>query len=132
MGASMEKHKFGQNSLDLKSIDCIWCGLPALSGIHSLPSLLDTPPREQVGGDHYQTPEGIPEHWDIAIALGWDFFQYQITKYLWRWKRKDGLTDLRKAQHFLAKYIATVEARGGKPPEVDSGEPGPKYTNQGD
>jgi len=66
--------------------------------------------REQIGGDHYRTPEGIPEHWDLAVALQWDFFQYQITKYLWRWKEKGGVQDLRKAEHFLRKYIAVLDS----------------------
>lgn len=72
--------------------------------------------RKQIGGDHYRTPEGIPEHWDIAWALSWDFYQYQITKYIWRWKDKGGVADLKKAQHFLEKYISVLtEAKGEEP-----------------
>lgn len=82
--------------------------------------------REQVGGDHYRTPDGIPEHWDIAWALGWDFFQYQITKYLWRWKTKGGVQDLEKAEHFLRKYIKQVKTDRFTVTE----EPGPGYVNQ--
>jgi hypothetical protein len=57
----------------------------------------------QVGGDHYKV--GGEEHWDRAWRLKWDPFQYQITKYVERWKEKGGVDDLRKAQHFLQKYI---------------------------
>lgn len=71
--------------------------------------------RKQIGGDHYRTPAGIPEHWDIAWALQWDFYQYQITKYIWRWKEKGGVADLKKAQHFLEKYLQVLQAQGEEP-----------------
>lgn len=63
----------------------------------------------QVGGDHYKT--GGEEHWDRVARLGLDYFQGQITKYVERWKKKNGIEDLRKAQHFLAKYIEIEEAK---------------------
>lgn len=58
----------------------------------------------QVGGSHYKT-EGLPEHWDLVNLFGWDYFQGQITKYLMRWRKKNGLEDLEKARHYLDKYI---------------------------
>lgn len=58
----------------------------------------------QVGGGHYKTP-GLPEHWDLVGMFGWDYFQGQITKYLMRWRKKNGLEDLEKARHYLDKYI---------------------------
>ena len=57
----------------------------------------------QVGGDHYRT-SGV-QHWDLAAARHYDYFQGQITKYIDRWKTKGGLVDLQKAAHFLQKYI---------------------------
>lgn len=70
--------------------------------------------KTQVAGNHYRQPEGIPQHWDLAIMYGWDFFQYQITKYVMRWKDKHPtperkLEDLKKARHFLDKYIENYE-----------------------
>lgn len=61
----------------------------------------------QVGGDHYKKhgATGQEQHWDRVARLGLDYFQGQITKYVERWKDKGGLQDLRKAQHFLQKYI---------------------------
>ena len=64
----------------------------------------------QVGGTHYQQEAGVPQHWDLAIMYQWDPFQYQITKYVMRWKDKHPtpekkLVDLQKARHFLDKYI---------------------------
>lgn len=62
----------------------------------------------QVGGDHYKT--GGEEHWDMVARFQLDYFQGQITKYVMRWKKKNGLQDLKKAQHFLQKYLELVEA----------------------
>lgn len=66
----------------------------------------------QVGGDHYQDKGGRTgglQHWDIVDMFNLDYFQGAITKYVFRWKRKDGVKDLRKAQHFLEKYISLAE-----------------------
>jgi Protein of unknwon function (DUF3310) len=63
---------------------------------------------KQVGGEHYKT-EGL-QHWDLAASRQYDYFQGQITKYVDRWKKKNGLDDLLKAQHFLEKYIECVRA----------------------
>lgn len=57
----------------------------------------------QVGGTHYK--DSRIQHWDVAAANNYDYFQGQITKYVDRWKRKNGLQDLEKAAHFLQKYI---------------------------
>ena len=62
----------------------------------------------QVGGQHYKMP-GHEEHWDRAWRLKWDPFQYQITKYVERWKDKGGVEDLEKARHFLDKYIELIK-----------------------
>lgn len=59
--------------------------------------------KRQVGADHYKI--GGEEHWDRVARLDLDYFQGQITKYVERWKKKNGVEDLRKAQHFLEKYI---------------------------
>lgn len=64
----------------------------------------------QVGGDHYRRAGDKIQHWDLAVMFGWDPFQYQVTKYVMRWKYKhstheERLKDLQKAAHFLQKYI---------------------------
>lgn len=71
---------------------------------------------KQEGGNHYkqESERGNPQHWDLAIMYGWDPFQYQIIKYVMRWKDKfptpdQRLTDLKKARHFLDKYIENWE-----------------------
>jgi len=62
----------------------------------------------QVGGSHYGG--GAQQHWDIVHQHGLDYFQGQITKYVMRWRKKNGLQDLEKAQHFLEKYIELVKS----------------------
>ena len=61
---------------------------------------------KQVGGEHYKASI---QHWDYVVANELDYFQAQITKYVTRWKKKNGMADLQKAQHFLEKYIEVVQ-----------------------
>lgn len=65
--------------------------------------------QRQVGGSHYKSPDAT-EHWDIVVQHDLDYFQGQITKYVMRWKKKGGLNDLEKADHFLEKYIELAKA----------------------
>lgn len=59
---------------------------------------------KQVGGDHYHR-FGNLQHWDVVHHFGLDYFQGQITRYVFRWRHKGGIEDLRKARHYLDKYI---------------------------
>lgn len=65
----------------------------------------------QVGGTHYKG--SAIQHWDWSWASGHDPFQYQITKYIDRHKKKNGLQDILKAKHFLEKYIELLTGPGG-------------------
>lgn len=78
--------------------------------------------KRQEGGDHYRRLPG-EQHWDRAIRLGWDPFQYQITKYVERWKDKGGVSDLEKARHFIDKYIENWPAFQRPPKAVNLYEP---------
>ena len=60
---------------------------------------------EQIGGSHYKQKPGVQEHWDRVWALGLDYWQACITKYVERCWKKNGIQDLQKARHFLDKYI---------------------------
>ena len=81
---------------------------------------------KQVAGSHYRTHI---QHWDYVVANDLDYFQGQITKYVTRWKRKNGLTDLLKAQHFLEKYLEVVR-EAQRAVVAQDGEPTPGYVNQ--
>lgn len=80
----------------------------------------------QIGGTHYKTPI---EHWDYVIANDIPYLEAQIIKYLTRWRKKDGVQDLRKSQHFLQKLFET-EGLSWSETLADSGVPGPRYVNQ--
>jgi len=84
----------------------------------------------QIGGDHYKV--GGEEHWDRAYRLGYDPFQYIITKWIERWKNKGGVQDLYKAKHAIEKYIEVAEAEIRRVQAKKVGaEPLPKgYVNQ--
>lgn len=57
----------------------------------------------QIGGNHYRSSA---QHWDFAAHnFGRGYFKGQITKYLARWRKKGGVQDLQKAEHFLRKLI---------------------------
>ena len=56
----------------------------------------------QVDGSHYK---GKLQHWDIVHQADLDYFQAQILRYIMRHRKKHGLLDLQKAQHFIEKYI---------------------------
>ena len=58
----------------------------------------------QIGGTFYKQ-EGRVEHWDIVWQWRLDYFQGQITKYVMRHREKGGIQDLKKAHHFLEKYM---------------------------
>lgn len=68
--------------------------------------------QRQIGGKHYKnmSRSGL-EHWDIVDDFGLDYFQGQITKYVMRWRNKQGVQDLEKAAHFLQKYIEVERSR---------------------
>ena len=63
----------------------------------------------QVGGSHYA---GAVQHWDMAyVVFGEGYFGGQITKYVSRWRKKNGVQDLEKAAHFLDKLIEVRQRR---------------------
>ncbi len=64
----------------------------------------------QFGGTHYKQSDGGEEHWDRVARLGLDYFQAAATKYIERWRLKNGIEDLKKARHYLDKYIELIEA----------------------
>jgi hypothetical protein len=58
----------------------------------------------QVGGTHYKGT--TYQHWDfVIIALMGRYLEGNITKYVSRWRKKNGLQDLQKARHYLDKLI---------------------------
>lgn len=56
----------------------------------------------QVGGQHYARG-GEFQHWDWVEKNGMGYLEACATKYVTRWRRKNGLQDLEKALHYVAK-----------------------------
>lgn len=68
----------------------------------------------QVGGEHYRQhgANNQEQHWDrIWRLFGPGYFIGNITKYVERYQDKDGLKDLRKAEHYIRKLIELEEAK---------------------
>lgn len=66
------------------------------------------PNAQQVGGTHYQAEY---QHWDLVTDCDLGYFEGQITKYIGRHIKKNGLQDVQKAAHFLDKLL-DLHARG--------------------
>ena len=58
---------------------------------------------EQVGGGHYKGAS--IEHWDFVLMHNIPYMEAQVIKYMMRWRKKNGIEDLRKAEHFIRKLI---------------------------
>lgn len=64
----------------------------------------------QVGGTHYATG-GAVQHWDyVQQALDGAYLMGNVTKYVARHRKKNGLQDLEKAKHYLLKIYELHEA----------------------
>lgn len=56
----------------------------------------------QIGGSHYAA--GL-QHWDLIERYGVGYLEGCATKYVTRHRKKNGLQDLRKAEHYVDKLI---------------------------
>jgi len=59
----------------------------------------------QIGGTHYRIKY---QHWDYVCDVKMPYLLACATKYVSRWRDKNGVEDLRKSMHYLAK----AEERG--------------------
>lgn len=75
---------------------------------------------KQVGGTHYAT--GGAQHWDyVQEALNGAYLMGNVTKYVARHRKKNGLQDLEKAKHYLQKIMELYQ-RGELQPPRDAGD----------
>jgi len=58
----------------------------------------------QEGGDHYQAEY---QHWDWVLEAEIGYLAGNATKYISRWRKKNGVQDLLKALTYIDKMIAT-------------------------
>lgn len=68
----------------------------------------------QVGGDHYRKHSPDYQHWDLVADFHMNYFTANITKYVVRWREKEGVKDLQKTVHYCEKLMSLYkEHRGG-------------------
>ena len=70
----------------------------------------------QVGGNHYKTMMIQPLEYALANDLG--ICEHAVVKYISRWRDKGGVSDLRKAAHYIEILIQKETA-----PEVPPKKP---------
>lgn len=63
---------------------------------------------EQVGGNHYQADY---QHWDWAAETQLGYLEGNATKYVSRWRKKNGRQDLEKALSYIKKLIGAHNQR---------------------
>ena len=60
-------------------------------------------PKEQVGGTHYSSLSIEPIQFIETNEMG--YHEGNVVKYVSRWKNKNGLEDLKKAQWYINRLI---------------------------
>lgn len=73
----------------------------------------------QEGGNHYAAEY---QHWDWAEDSGMGSLEYAATKYIARWRKKDGLKDLKKARSYVLKLIVRADEFGRKNKAIFNGD----------
>jgi len=64
----------------------------------------------QEGGDHYKAAK--VQHWDLVAQNRVGYLEGNATKYLTRWRKKNGLEDLKKALHYVDKLFELARDEG--------------------
>ena len=68
--------------------------------------MLKNPNERQVAGSHYKS-KGV-QHWDYCVVANVPNLEYASSKYLTRWRSKNGIQDLEKAQHYMEKRLDSI------------------------
>lgn len=58
---------------------------------------------KQESGNHYKDLPIQPVEYIYANAIG--YFEGNVIKYVSRWRKKNGIDDLRKARHYIEMLI---------------------------
>lgn len=59
----------------------------------------------QVGGSHYQADY---QHWDYCIEVNVPYLEAAASKYVLRWRKKNGYVDLEKSVHYIEKRLESL------------------------
>lgn len=57
---------------------------------------------KQVGGDHYKASQ---QHWDLMEEYDISYLEATASKYVVRWRKKDGVKDLRKSVSYIDRTL---------------------------
>ena len=68
--------------------------------------------KQQIAGTHYKDMVIQPVEYVHANGLG--YFEGNVIKYVSRWRKKGGLSDLEKAKHYIQLLIELESSRVGK------------------
>lgn len=81
---------------------------------------MSNPNLYQVAGNHYVSEY---QHWDLVTrAMKNRYLEGNATKYLARWRKKNGLVDLEKGAHYLEKLMTEVHQEKRIVPMFFTGE----------
>lgn len=67
----------------------------------------------QVGGAHYRTKPGGVGHWDYCIEVNVPYLEGCASKYLTRWRDKNGVQDLEKSLHYIERRLEAFHTYKG-------------------
>lgn len=98
----------GGYSLDLISSDIMDC--PPNQGIYNTKIEYKKQEEEIVNPKRY-TSKGKLECWDVIIDQEMSYLEGSVLKYLWRYKEKNGVHDLKKAKVYIDKIISEIEKK---------------------
>lgn len=71
---------------------------------------------KQVGGNHYRTKY---QHWDFMIKYDVPYMEGQLTRYVTRARKKNGIEDMEKGVHYIEKVLSlsvydNIQTKRGK------------------
>jgi hypothetical protein len=65
---------------------------------------------KQIAGNHYKKYRDM-QPWDVITAWNLGYLDGTALKYIARWRDKGGINDIRKAIHFLEKFIEVEDSK---------------------
>lgn len=81
-----------------------WAAHRAILDVEKTPTVNNV----QIGGTHYKK-YGSLQPWDVVLAWGLGYLDGTALKYIARHKDKGGKEDIKKAIHFLEKYLEVYD-----------------------
>jgi hypothetical protein len=73
--------------------------------------IIEILPKENLKKPERYNKRGKLECWDVILDQEMNFLEGNIIKYVWRYKEKNGIEDLKKAKVYLDKLISEVEKK---------------------